>query len=67
MHSELTCACCGISIRWQPTLVEGQIYCCSGCAQGGPCVCDYDNLPQPDQVHALMVREHKKTVDADPS
>ncbi len=45
-HQDLKCANCGIVIRWQPTLVDDNAYCCHGCAEGGPCVCDYDNLPQ---------------------
>jgi hypothetical protein len=57
MHSEAKCACCGIAIRWQPTIVADKIYCCLGCAQGGPCECDYDHLPQPDQINAMVVRE----------
>jgi hypothetical protein len=53
MQTELTCANCGIVIRWQPTRVEASVYCCSGCAEGGPCRCDYDNLPTPGEVQAL--------------
>jgi hypothetical protein len=51
-----TCRSCGIVIRWQPTIVEDKTYCCIGCAQGGPCVCDYDNLPRADEVNALVLR-----------
>jgi len=54
MGEELLCECCGIAIRWQPTLVEGKIYCCSGCAGGGPCHCDYDNLPAAGELKALV-------------
>ncbi len=50
------CANCGITIRWQPTIVRGETYCCLGCAQGGPCECDYDNLPHPGAVNPLVVR-----------
>jgi hypothetical protein len=53
MPHQMACINCGIVIRWQPTLVEGRTYCCLGCAQGGPCECDYDNLPQPGKVHAM--------------
>lgn len=56
MRQQETCANCGIVIRWQPTLVEGKRYCCLGCAQGGPCECDYDNLPQPDAMNPIVVR-----------
>lgn len=62
MHSELICETCGIWIRWQSTTVDGHVYCCLGCAQGGPCECDYDNLPRRDKVHA-MVRQEAETQD----
>ncbi len=35
------CANCDIEIRWPPTVVQGKPFCCSGCAAGGPCTCDY--------------------------
>jgi hypothetical protein len=41
----LRCANCLITIRWWPTIVDDKIYCCAGCADGGPCTCDYDRLP----------------------
>lgn len=47
------CANCGIEIRWQPTIVDGKAYCCLGCAQGGPCTCDYSNLPQSSDATAI--------------
>lgn len=56
------CENCGIVIRWQPTIVGGRTYCCMGCAQGGPCECDYDNLPHPDQVKALVVFRRRQLV-----
>ena len=37
----LRCANCDIDILWPPTLVQGKTYCCTGCAAGGPCNCDY--------------------------
>jgi hypothetical protein len=43
-HAEqrkLHCANCDIEFWWPPTIVEGQSYCCTGCASGGPCCCDY--------------------------
>jgi hypothetical protein len=39
------CANCDIVIEWGPTVVSGQAYCCIGCARGGPCCCDYSQLP----------------------
>jgi hypothetical protein len=56
MHSEMQCTCCGITIRWQPTIIDGNIYCCLGCAQGGPCECDYDQLPENDQIRPMVLR-----------
>src|SRR6266567_8367793 len=35
------CANCDIDFLWQPTVVQGKSYCCTGCAAGGPCTCDY--------------------------
>jgi hypothetical protein len=35
------CANCEIEFFWSPTIVRKQIYCCTGCAAGGPCNCDY--------------------------
>jgi len=55
MHSEPICANCGIVIHWQATIVDDKVYCCLGCAQGGPCECDYDNLPQPGQASAMVL------------
>lgn len=37
----LRCANCDIEILWTPTIVQGKAYCCTGCAAGGPCSCDY--------------------------
>jgi hypothetical protein len=35
------CANCDIEFFWSPIVVQGSIYCCTGCAAGGPCTCDY--------------------------
>jgi hypothetical protein len=35
------CANCDIEILWTPTIARGVGYCCTGCAAGGPCSCDY--------------------------
>src|SRR5690349_12288343 len=35
------CANCDIEVLWWPVVVEGVAYCCTGCAVGGPCNCDY--------------------------
>ena len=48
------CANCGIPIFWQPTQIDGQYYCCLGCAHGGPCTCDYSALPDPRGQRSLV-------------
>jgi len=50
---EMRCANCGIIIHWQPTIVDGKVYCCVGCSQGGPCTCDYSHLPRPGETKPL--------------
>lgn len=35
------CANCDIEFFWPPMVVHSKVYCCSGCAAGGPCNCDY--------------------------
>ena len=37
----LRCANCDIEFLWLPTIIGGKSYCCTGCANGGPCCCDY--------------------------
>lgn len=62
MDQEQICANCGISIRWQATIVDGAVYCCMGCVHGGPCECDYDNLPQKEDTKPVVlhgVRRHR--------
>ncbi len=60
MQQPLVCENCGIVIRWQPTIVGERVYCCAGCAQGGPCECDYENLPQPDDMRAMMLHPARR-------
>lgn len=52
MHTQ--CENCGILITWQPTVVDGHSYCCLGCAVGGPCSCDYSNLPSLEESRAIV-------------
>ncbi|HEX7737703.1 MAG TPA: hypothetical protein VF458_22830 [Ktedonobacteraceae bacterium] len=35
------CANCDIEFFWVPIIAKGNVYCCTGCAGGGPCTCDY--------------------------
>ncbi len=51
------CESCGIAFHWQPTIVGKSIYCCLGCAEGGPCTCDYSLLPGQEDHAAIVVRE----------
>ena len=51
----VSCANCGIQFAWQPTVVDGRSYCCIGCAMGGPCSCDYSNLPNDTECRMIMV------------
>jgi len=51
------CANCQIAIRWRPTIVNGKFYCCLGCAEGGPCTCDYSRLPKSGEVQAIVLRQ----------
>ena len=58
MDHKAVCINCGIIITWQPTIVGSHAYCCSGCAEGGPCKCDYDNLPEPGDTKPIVRRSH---------
>ena len=40
-HQVVRCANCDIEILWPSTVVQGKTFCCTGCAAGGPCNCDY--------------------------
>ncbi len=46
---QLRCASCDIEILWPPVIVQGKTYCCTGCARGGPCSCDYS------QYHSVTI------------
>jgi hypothetical protein len=56
------CANCGIEIRWQPTVVDGRAYCCVGCSHGGPCSCDYGNLPSSVGRYELVHLRYELTI-----
>ena len=36
------CASCEGSITTRPVYRMDEAYCCTGCAEGGPCVCNYE-------------------------
>ena len=63
MDGEIVCANCGIKIRWQPTVIDGVAYCCLGCSRGGPCECDYSNLPQPGDKVALVPKDQTEEIE----
>lgn len=41
MDEPKKCASCDMEVSSPSVYEEGEIYCCPGCAQGGPCVCSY--------------------------
>ncbi len=45
MDEPKRCASCDIQLEKPPLTVEGFLYCCHGCAHGGPCVCSYVGEP----------------------
>lgn len=45
MSSNPRCANCLEEIPWIPVYEDREVYCCDGCAMGGPCVCTYEGLP----------------------
>ena len=40
MIVETICDQCGMRYDWPGVEVDGRVYCCAGCASGGPCTCD---------------------------
>ncbi len=42
-----TCYNCFAEFAWEPTIHDGEEFCCSGCVEGGPCICTYDGPPKP--------------------
>ncbi len=40
-EQRVRCANCDIEILWPAIVVQETSYCCTGCAGGGPCTCDY--------------------------
>jgi hypothetical protein len=59
------CASCDIEILWPPIVVQGKSYCCTGCAAGGPCSCDYSqyhSVTISGVIHYDGLRDTKKEV-----
>ncbi len=36
------CDSCDIELTGSALLMKGKPYCCRGCAEGGPCICTYE-------------------------
>ncbi|MEP7361110.1 MAG: hypothetical protein ABI744_05965 [Chloroflexota bacterium] len=47
------CASCEGIITGRPVYRMDEAYCCLGCAQGGPCVCTYEQDQADDGVDHL--------------
>ena len=55
----MRCANCDIEILWSPTVVQGNTFCCAGCAAGGPCSCDYSQHEyRSTKVSRVMYNKH---------
>ncbi len=48
-----TCANCFAEFEWTPFVQDGEEFCCSGCADGGPCICTYTGAPHLQQESAV--------------
>ena len=48
-----TCYNCFAEFAWEPTIRDGEEFCCAGCVEGGPCICTYDGPPQPVEVESV--------------
>ena len=48
-----TCYNCFADFSWEPTIHDGEEYCCSGCVEGGPCICTYNGPPQPVEAEIV--------------
>ena len=38
----VTCGSCGIPLGGESVSSADEVYCCAGCAVGGPCICTYE-------------------------
>lgn len=48
-----TCYNCFAEFAWEPTIHDGEEFCCAGCVEGGPCICTYDGPPQPVEAESI--------------
>lgn len=56
------CASCEGVITARPVYHLDEAYCCAGCAQGGPCVCNYEADLADDGVDGLGLIAPVRTV-----
>ena len=61
------CASCDFEITGRPVYRMDEAYCCTGCAQDGPCICSYEadlaedgvtNLGLPFAISETAVETH---------
>jgi hypothetical protein len=59
MEGPPCCANCRLDIPWPPVVANGQVYCCGGCARGGPCYCSYDAPEAPGEAEGARRLEER--------
>ncbi|MEE8045796.1 MAG: 6-carboxytetrahydropterin synthase [Dehalococcoidia bacterium] len=67
-HENHTCYNCFAEFSWEPTIHDGEEFCCAGCVEGGPCICTYEGTPKPvedDLVPTAVVSEIVAVVEDD--
>jgi hypothetical protein len=47
------CASCELQLTGRPVYFMDETYCCTGCANGGPCVCTYELDMADDGVNGM--------------
>jgi len=54
MDEPKRCASCDVTLGEIPFIANGHVFCCRGCARGGPCVCTYvkDSARYPRNGHS---------------
>ncbi|HEY4384873.1 MAG TPA: hypothetical protein VGN34_10405 [Ktedonobacteraceae bacterium] len=61
------CANCDIEFPWSSIVVRGISYCCTGCAAGGPCSCDYSQYRSVNIAGVIHYDMHENDVSIAPS
>jgi transcription elongation factor GreA len=44
-----------LEINWPPIERDHDRFCCDGCAAGGPCICTYDEVTDPEVVMSVQL------------